>query len=350
MITEGIKYAGSKKKLINEILEIVKPLYTDNNKIKILDGFCGTTRVAQSLDRLNYNVTANDVSEWSEVFGNCYLLSTKPDSFYQPMIDEMNSLKGYDGWFTEYYGGLDEIGKKPFRKHNTQKLDAIREKIEKYNLEFVDKSVLLTSLILALDKVDNTMGHYASYLKGWSKRSFNTLELKMPCRNINHGNNRVIKGDIFDVLANDRFDICYFDPPYGTNNEKMPSSRIRYNSYYHIWKTVILNDRPQVFGKANRREDTHDKGNISVFEDKNLAKSAIEKLIKLAESEYILFSYNNSGYIEKEEMLEIISKYRKIKLLKEIPYSKNAMAYSLTTKEWINKKDQKHEEYLILCQ
>jgi adenine-specific DNA-methyltransferase len=43
-----------------------------------------------------------------------------------------------------------------------------------------------------------------------------------------------------------------------SNNEKMPPSRVRYASYYHVWTTIILNDRPELFGKALRRKDTSD--------------------------------------------------------------------------------------------
>ena len=93
--TEGIKYTGSKLKLIPYIIEEIKDL-----KIKtILDGFSGTTRVAQAFSQLGYDSTCNDVSEWSEVFGNCYLLATKPDSYYQEILDftqmrpmELNTL------------------------------------------------------------------------------------------------------------------------------------------------------------------------------------------------------------------------------------------------------------------
>lgn len=42
------------------------------------------------------------------------------------------------------------------------------------------KAVALTSLILALDEVDNTSGHFASYLKEWSPRSYHDLRLKVP--------------------------------------------------------------------------------------------------------------------------------------------------------------------------
>ncbi len=39
--------------------------------------------------------------------------------------------------------------KRPWQKHNTRKLDAIREEIDRLNLDADDKAVALTSLILS---------------------------------------------------------------------------------------------------------------------------------------------------------------------------------------------------------
>ena len=123
--TEGIKYTGSKLRLLPVILDTVRQLDVRD----VLDAFSGTTRVSQAFAQEGYDVTANDISEWSEVFGNCYLISGRPDAYYREIIDMLNALPGYDGWFTEHYGSDDPAGKKPFRIHNTRKLDAIRDSL-----------------------------------------------------------------------------------------------------------------------------------------------------------------------------------------------------------------------------
>ncbi len=99
--TEGIKYAGSKLKLLPYILQLVQKVKPHT----VLDGFSGTTRVSQALAQTGHRVIANDLSVWSEVFGKCYLLNTHPPEHYQPLIDHLNALPGRDGWFTEHYGG-----------------------------------------------------------------------------------------------------------------------------------------------------------------------------------------------------------------------------------------------------
>ncbi len=64
----------------------------------MLDGFSGTTRVSQALAQLGYNITANDISAWSEVFATCYLKAKKEDKFYQDILYHLNKLEGYDGF------------------------------------------------------------------------------------------------------------------------------------------------------------------------------------------------------------------------------------------------------------
>lgn len=349
--TEGIKYTGSKLKILPYILEMVGKL----NINSALDAFSGTTRVAQAFAQIGYNTTANDISVWSQVFATCYLLSKNSDSFYQPYIDELNALSGYRGWFSEHYGGDNEEGKRPFQLKNTMRLDAIRDKIEEYNLPWEDKCVLLTSLIFALDSVDNTLGHYAAYLSGWSPRSYNDMCLKLPKRHLVETSNKVVKGDVFDVVG-DYHDLVYLDPPYGSNNEKMPPSRVRYAAYYHIWKTIILNDKPKVFGKVNRREDTRDTISPSIFEEykKNesgnfVAMQAIKELIEKTNSHYILLSYGSGGRATKEELNEILHSNGRVIAAQEINYKKNVMSNMRWTNEWIN-SDGKYNEYLFLLE
>lgn len=349
--TEGIKYVGSKLKILPHIIQIINGL-----KIRTaLDAFSGTTRVAQAFSQLGFDTSANDIAEYSEIFGHCYLLSTKPNEFYQKFIDELNSLKGTFGWFSQHYGGENEAGKRPFQLKNTMKLDAIRDKIDEFDLNFTDKAVLLTSLILALDCVDNTLGHYASYLSGWCKRSYNDLFLRLPRRFAPKTQNRVIKSDAFQAITN-FYDLVYFDPPYGSNNEKMPPSRVRYKAYYHFYKSVILNDKPRVFGKANRREDSRDTAFPCIFEEfkrdesnKFIAMRAIERLIANTNARYILLSYSSGGRASKQELQEIISLNGRLLDAREIDYKKNVMSAMRWSYEWVN-DDNTHKEYLFLLE
>jgi adenine-specific DNA-methyltransferase len=359
--TEGIKYAGSKLKLLPYILQLIKKV---NAKI-ILDGFSGTTRVSQALAKSGYQVLSNDIAVWSQVFATCYLLNKKARAEYQGLIEHLNNVKPIDGWFTEHYGGLPNGGsaihkdglKKPWQIHNTRKLDGIREEIDQLSLPFIDKAVALTSLILALDEVDSTLGHFVSYLQDWSPRSYNELVLKVPNVFVNEKEHKVFRKDIFDLVKDISADLAYFDPPYGPNNEKMPPSRVRYASYYHLWTTICLNDKPKLFGKAKCREDTSDTVAGSIFEEfrrndsgKFIAMEAIERLIKSTNARWILLSYSSGGRATAEELNEVLTGSGTILDFIEVDYKKNVMAGMKWTNEWLHDSEQPHREFLFLIE
>jgi len=359
--TEGIKYIGSKLKLIPYILHLARKVDAHT----VLDAFSGTTRVSQAFAKSGYRVLCNDIAIWSEVFGTCYLLNKKRPEEYQPLIDHLNSLPPMDGWFTQMYGGQPNGGcavqpdglKRPWQIHNTRKLDAIRQEIEKLELDKVDKAVALTSLILALDQVDNTLGHFVSYLREWSPRSYNNLVLKVPALFLTSEEHQVFREDVFDLLPRVSVDLAYFDPPYGSNNDKMPPSRVRYASYYHIWTTICLFDKPDVFGKARRRKDTSDVIATSVFEEyrrgsdgRYLIVSAIERLIREVNAKWVILSYSSGGRATAEELDEVIRRNGKLLEVLEIDYKSNVMASMRWTNEWLRDVEKPHREFLFLIE
>lgn len=359
--TEGIKYAGSKLKLLPQILSLCDGLDIE----KVLDGFSGTTRVSQAFAQSGYSVIASDRSSWAYTIGNCYLKNKKNRCEYKELIDHLNSIAGYDGWFTEHYGGYTFGGsaiqpdgsKKPWQVKNTRKLDGIREEIDRLNLDEHTKAVAITSLILAMDKVDSTLGHFTSYLKQWSPRSYKDLKLEVPMLFKNKKENRVLKGDIFEIIEDVECDLAYFDPPYGSNNEKMPTSRVRYSSYYHIWTSIIENDQPKIFGAAGRREDTRDTVSGSVFEefrkDENghfIAVKAIEKLIKEVKARYVALSYSSGGRATAAELNESLKANGNLLKVLEVDYKKNAMASMKWTDEWLRDTEEQNKEYLFLLE
>jgi adenine-specific DNA-methyltransferase len=359
--TQGIKYAGSKLKLIPQILQLAKK--TDAKTV--LDGFSGTTRVSQALAKRGYTVVCNDIAVWSEVFAACYLLNDKRREEYQPLVDHLNSIPPVDGWFTEHYGGQPNGGcaiqqdgrKKPWQVHNSRRLDAIRQEIEALGLDTVDRAVALTSLILALDKVDSSLGHFVSYLKDWSPRSYKELVLKVPNVFTSSREHRVVRSDIFDLIPRVSVDLAYFDPPYGSNNEKMPPSRVRYASYYHIWTSICLFDKPDLFGKANRRQDTTDKVAASVFEEfrrnasgRFIAVEAIEKLIKATRTRWVILSYGSGGRATAEEMNQVLRSNGKLLDVVELDYNKNVMAGMKWTNEWLRDAERPNREFLFLLE
>ena len=148
-MTEGIKYSGSKLKLLPYILSVIKSLPANPPVRKVFDGFSGTTRVSQALAKNGYQVISNDVAVWSKIFGECYLKGSVTAELQEKM-DYLNNLKGRSGWFTKHYGGRTNGGsavhsdgkKKVWQTHNTKKLDVIRPEIDKISDYSIERSIL----------------------------------------------------------------------------------------------------------------------------------------------------------------------------------------------------------------
>ncbi|HWZ44072.1 MAG TPA: DNA adenine methylase [Candidatus Saccharimonadales bacterium] len=364
--TEGIKYAGSKLKLIPNILAMAKQV----NARRVFDGFAGTTRVSQALAQSGYDVVCNDIAEWTEVFAVCYLLARKTPEEYAGLIAHLNALPPRDGWFTQHYGGdpraqikaqtkakPEAQPKRPWQIQNTRKLDAIREEIERLALTKEARCVALTSLILALDQVDSTLGHYAAYLREWSPRSYHPLQLRVPRILSGDGRHEVHRADIFDLLPRVQADLSYYDPPYGSNNEKMPPSRVRYAAYYHLWTSICKFDHPDLFGRVNRRADTSDGLAASVFEEfrrdghgEFLAVKAIRRLLEESATPHVILSYSSGGRATAHELHEAITASGRLLQTLEIDYRKNVMAGMKWTNEWLRAADTPNREFLFLIE
>ena len=133
----------------------------------------------------------------------------------------------------------------------------------------------------------------------------------------------------------------------------MPTSRVRYKSYYHLWTTIVLNDKPKIIGKALRRMDaSSDKipGAITEFEstDYNFVLGKFKDLIDKLNCRYIIFSYNNKGKLKYEDIIDSFSSY-KILIDKKIEYKENVMKNMTSTNEWIFDAG-KNYEYLFLIE
>ena len=206
-----------------------------------------------------------------------------------------------------------------------------------------------------MDEVDSTLGHHVSYLKNWSARSYKSMRLAVPKLFENTQDHTVLKGDIFEAINEVNVDFAYFDPPYGSNNEKMPPSRVRYASYYHLWATICKHDKPDLFGAAMRRTDSSDKIAATVFEEFRkddaghfIAVQAIEKLIATVNARYVALSYSSGGKATAEELNAILNRHGKLIKTIELDYKKNVMAEMKWSNEWLRDADEPHREFIFL--
>jgi len=333
--THGVRYLGSKSKLTSNIVEIANSL-TVNEKT-IIDVFTGTTRVAQAFRKEGWKVTTSDLAWASECYSDLFITSSS-FKHLRKYIEDLNKLevpKEHLGWLAKNYSSHPCL---VWSRENAAKADCIRDNIEKLEISRKEKNILISSLIFALDKVDNTVGIQQAYLKGPKSPRLNTsLFLTLP-EEINGPIGKHIVGDAL-LIEYENAEIAYLDPPY---------TGADYSTYYHIWDSIARWDKPDVGLKTNRRKDrikssnSRDTSISSPWYNKKTAYEATKTLIERLPVEWVIFSYSNEGFISLEEMKQINGFFS----LKEIEHKRHVMS-SIGAGANPHAK-QKNKEYLII--
>lgn len=256
-----------------------------------LDLFTGTTRVAQEFKRRGASVTAVDVARYSHVFAQCYIAldGTQVNlTELDEALEFLAHLPGSPGYFTKVFCEESRF----FQPFNGERIDAIRDAIDEHFKDSALFPVLLTSLIEAADRVDSTTGVQMAYIKQWSQRSFNHLELRRP--EMIAGRGFALKGRAEELVHQiGPFDLAYLDPPYNQH---------RYVTNYHIWETLVEWDAPEYYGVACKRIDSRDDATKSVFNSKRAMPPTLFDTIQAVNAEIVVLSYNNESWVSVEEL------------------------------------------------
>lgn len=286
-----IKYIGSKRTLVPHIRGIVARL---PDVQRVCDLFAGTTRIGQAFKRCGYWMHSNDLATYSEIFGTTYIATdarTVDGARLQRFLADLMALPPVHGYITETFC----VQSRYFQPFNGMKMDAIRAGIDALATNETERAILLTSLIEAADRVDSTTGLQMAYLKEWSARSYNPLELRLP--NLLPGSGAVTRMDANDLARqlDADIDLVYIDPPYNQHS---------YFSNYHIWETFVRNDAPPTYGIAKKREDCRTEK--SAYNSKKQAGTAFADLLNAIRAPYLLVSFNSEGYFTREEITAML--------------------------------------------
>jgi adenine-specific DNA-methyltransferase len=287
-----IKYLGSKRALLPWILQVVDRLVGVGALRSALDPFSGSARVAHALKARGFQVIAGDYANYAYILAKALVESDarvySPERL-NPILDYLNSLPGEEGWFTENYAYRARF----FQPFNAARIERIRREIDVVSEgDERLRAILLTSLMLASDKVDSTTGIQMAFLKKWAPRSYNPLHLEYPP--LLPGEGTALIDDAIDIVKEHEVDLLYLDPPYNQHS---------YLANYHIWETLVLFDAPTCYGVAQKRSDVQTRK--SPFNSRREAKAALRNIIYNARAKVILLSFNNEGFHTEEELLGI---------------------------------------------
>ena len=297
-----IKYLGSKRTLLPLIVETIASL---DSVSSVIDLFSGTSRVGHALKKEGYRVLSNDHNTYAATLARCYVQAN--DTLAKEAIarlEELSKVPPQAGYFTQQFCEESRF----FQPKNGARIDGMREAIEDWELTPELKAVLLTSLMEAADRVDSTTGVQMAYLKKWAKRAHNNLELRLPALlpQALHGKGEAHQLEAQEAARRLSADLVYLDPPYNQH---------KYVGNYHIWESLVLWDKPEVYGIARKRVDVRERK--SAFNSRPAFHAKFQELIQAIDARHLLVSFSNEGFISREDMLETLSSRGEVRVIEQ---------------------------------
>ena len=192
-----------------------------------------------------------------------------------------------------------------FTEENAGRIDAGRRRLHEWHAEGLigddEFFILLAALIEAADRVANTAGVYAAYIKSWQPNALRPLSLApLPPIRGPRGAAAHHADAATAAAALGAVDLLYVDPPYNSR---------QYAGYYHVpeiiargWfdaapaiavKTGLLTARSQRSDWCSARK----------------VESALAGLLEATSARHILVSYNTEGLLPEDTMRSILSRF-----------------------------------------
>lgn len=314
-----MRYIGNKTRLLGFIRRVL--LRRGIRAGSALDPFTGTASVARALKRWGFAVTASDVMEYAYVFARAYVevpaapqsdelpsLNGRQPATLRAVCNALNQLTPQTGFmYGNFSPGATEgphDRRMYFTPENAARIDVIRQTLYGWHsagsLSRDAHDLLLAALIEAADRVANTTGVYAAYVKSWQPNAVRPLRLDPPA--IVRGNScHAHRMDALDLVAeHDLVDLLYLDPPYNTR---------QYPGYYHIPELIAsgwFDEVPKLRGKTGLLPDADKR---SVWCSRRKAEAALEQLLATARCRHVVFSYNAEGIIPESSIERIMKAY-----------------------------------------
>ena len=355
LTTQIITYIGNKRRLLDNIQKEVNDiaLKLGKKKLNCADLFSGSGIVARMFKQYSKNLYVNDLENFSYVLNDCYLTNAAdfPAEQYDELraqIEESCSKKKFAGIITKNYAPKNDkniqMGERVFYTHeNALLIDTYRNLIDDIVPAQLQKFFLAPLLTQASVHV-NTSGVFKGFYKdhttgigcfgGIGKnaltRILGRVELPAPVLSNFNSDVKIFQEDAVQLAQSGKLksmDIVYLDPPYNQHP---------YGSNYFMLN-LILKNRLDV--EISRVSGITQDWNRSDFNKRARVMNSMEAIVAALDSKYIIVSYNSEGFINFDEMSQMLKKYGKLKTV-EIAYntfrgSRNLQNRDIHVKEYL---------------
>jgi adenine-specific DNA-methyltransferase len=339
-----MRYIGNKTRLLGFIQRAAGSVGLSGGSLH--DAFSGTASVGRAFKELGWRVASSDIMTYSYVFQRAYVVAQRSPSFAdlrsgvsdvratlrstrfrealarrRALTKRANSasepgralaaiaeylsswIEPEPGFMTRHYSPCGD--RMYFTEENAGRIDAIRRRLHEWRAggligddEFF---ILLAALIEAADRVANTAGVYAAYIKSWQPNALRPLTLAplSPLRGPRGA--QAHQADAAAVAAAlGPVDLLYVDPPYNSR---------QYAGYYHVPEIIArgwFDDTPAIAGKTGLLTERDQR---SDWCSARKVEGALAGLLEATSARHVLLSYNTEGLLPEDSMLSILARY-----------------------------------------
>lgn len=322
-----MRYIGNKTRLLGFITAALDRLGIPSGTAH--DAFAGTSAVGRALKARGWRVASSDLMTYSYVFQRAYVVAQREPSIADlragdselrralrsPRFRARTStgngsplgvvaeylekwLDPDPGFFTAQFAGERMY----FTRENAQRIDAVRTTLHRWRSEGLigDDAyyLLLAALIEGADRVANTAGVYAAYIKSWQPNALRPLRIQPlhPMKGI--PGSTAHREDASAVARSlGPIDLLYVDPPYNSR---------QYPGYYHVPELIArgwADGIPTLRGKTGLLPAD---GQRSAWCSARGVRQALVELLEATGARHVLVSYNSEGLLPEKALKETL--------------------------------------------
>jgi adenine-specific DNA-methyltransferase len=315
-----MRYIGNKTKLLPFLRSAIARLGITPGVAH--DAFAGTAAVGRALKADGWRVHSSDLMTYSYVMQRAYVVASRVDSFrrlakvdpairaalakraagrVEAVANHLTAgLPAIDGFFARHFGPAG--GRMYFTDDNARRIDAARTALHEWQgaglLDDDTFYVLLAAIIEGADRVANTAGVYAAYIKKWQPNALRPFNIMAELPVASRGRSVAHQADAIQVAASlGPIDVLYVDPPYNSR---------QYAGYYHVPELIArgwFDDAVVLRGKTGLIADRQQR---SAWCSRRYAPGALRDLLAATGARHVLVSYNSEGVIEDREFRDIL--------------------------------------------
>jgi adenine-specific DNA-methyltransferase len=323
-----MRYIGNKTRLLPFILGALRRLGLAPGSAH--DAFAGTAAVGRALKAAGWRVASSDLMSYSYVFQQAYVVaqevpSLRPLAQHDPAVRRAMTLWKGDPALSPRENALRAVGEylareRPpqkgfvtshfspagdrmyFTEENASRIDssrvALHEWLEKGWIDSSIHFILLAALLEGADRVANTAGVYAAFIKSWQGNAKRPLSIvpELPVKGVR--GSTAHRTDALSLAGSlGPIDLLYIDPPYNAR---------QYPGYYHVPEIIA---RGWFDGPVTLRGKTGlppKDGQQSDWCSPRRVRSALEQLLAATGARHALVSYNSEGLLPDTELRAVL--------------------------------------------